>query len=399
MRPLYYLLFFVWGAYPLFGLLFKGAPIIGTALYASSIIVISSLYLVCSFLSKNPIKPNAFFIVIITSYSTFFFMTLFYYGYSNRVAEAIKFTAFVLPAFAASIVPKKDRFLVFFSTAVSALTAAGILLSIFVFVIGRSDDGRFGSLESFHPNVVSFYLAISFFASLATSTTKRITKRLCTSLILLSLLLLSSKTTVVSIVICLVLTALLQNKESLKKKLGSLFLTISALTVVGLISFYVFLADYLSEYTAIGDGKLVYTLTGRTIIWDALFDGGYLNYIGHGISVYDLYGPQPFGNIIYSTHNELLNQIFSFGVFGGIFCLTYYTTAYRWSFKTNKILSTPFFTYIIIYSLIRSIVESPQYEFNYPLIIFSLLSACVTFKQRRPPPKIQGINLENPIRP
>src|SRR5690606_25409864 len=95
--------------------------------------------------------------------------------------------------------------------------------------------------------------------------------------------------------------------------------TCVVLTVLGPLYY-----DYLAHYVFVLDGKPLFTLTGRTLIWQELIQGAYMNFFGNGLSAFDLRGPQPFPNIIYSAHNELLNQIFAFGLFGGIFIISCY---------------------------------------------------------------------------
>lgn len=372
MPSILWAVLFIWGATPVFGFVFHWNPVLGTGVHALLIVSLSAIGLVLCAFNYAKVVLNIWFLLFLFLYSFYFFSTIFVFEYSDRVLVVTKYLVFLVPPLSicalASFFSVEERVAIF----CSALTVSGLVMSVAVLYTGPSSDGRFGDLANFHPNVVSYYLSISFIAALYSKNLYFIARVLFCLLMSICLFLLLSKTTLISLMASFAITYFVIS-EGIRDKLK-----IIAFSVVGVsLSFFammIFYWDYFLRYFTIGDGKLLFTLTGRTVIWDKLFREGYLSYMGNGLGVFEELGPQPFEITIFSSHNDLINQAFSFGLFGVASWLMYYVLAFYFSKRVFLNHRTALFIVLFFYSFVRSLVESPQLGFNYPIVVLALIS-------------------------
>lgn len=261
-----------------------------------------------------------------------------------------------------------------------ALSLTSPILLLCTILTGTSEDGRFGDIESFHPNVVSVQVSIAVIASISlmANRTKPIAALTLTVAGLLCLLLLKSKTSIAALILSITIYIIFRTNSSIKRR--ALYLII--FTIIAASSLYLtqsLYLEYLTGYTEKSDGKLLYTFTGRTLIWEATLSSENLSIIGNGINAFSSSGPQIAAIKLYSAHNEILNQYFNFGIIGVLFFLTFYSTALlqvrRLGACSNQGVAYSFCFVCLSYFLFRSTLEAPVYYFSLPTLIFSLFFA------------------------
>lgn len=363
---------FFWGVTPAFGLIFYWNPIIGTGFHAIIQTILSIIIVSYGVNHPKRVIISLSLSLFMLIYSVYFLSTLFFLNPVVALSILAKYIIYVLPALAIMFIPSlltvEKRIQIF----CSALTASGIVLVAFLIIAGPSTDGRYGDLEVFHPNVVSYYLGISFIVVFYNDYYKSLAKKFLCITMGLFLVLMLSKTTLVSLFLAFSVSYFLFS-EGAKEKLKVIFMASLMVAFLGATLAYLYW-DYFYTYFNVGDGKLLYTLTGRTIIWQKLLEGEYISYFGHGGGVFDIFGPQPFENTIFSAHNGILNQFFSLGLFGVFAWFFYYFIAYKLSKKIVPFKNGMIFITVFFYALIRSLVESPEIGFNYAVVILSLIS-------------------------
>jgi len=251
------------------------------------------------------------------------------------------------------------------------------LVSVVLLFSGEYLDGRIGS-EFLHPNVVgnqistcvllSLYL---MFANEKVSLNPNFWFFINLGFIL-SLLIIISKTSIISLSLAL-LISLFFSKISAVKKILTLALII-IIVFLNLDNVY----KYWDYYTSIGNGKLLTTLTGRTLIWNETIALIKTNYIfGFGFFSFRYSGPQLFSVRTETAHNEILQIMFTLGIIGLILVFLIYVLFLFQICKSlknkshfNRMKVTTCIG-LLVYFSIRGLVEADSYSlvFFLPLLI------------------------------
>ncbi|CAI1766683.1 Lipid A core - O-antigen ligase and related enzymes [Serratia fonticola] len=371
--------FFIWNIKPVFDFLFNFNPILGTALYTILLFLITTVLFFSVFGNNKRIDFIWFFFF----FFTFYIAVSALWGYSEEPLKDLS-NIFVSFYMFTVLLISREYIYVGRKMIVEGLALSIVPLTIIMLIIGVDVDGRYGNIESFHPNVVSVYMAIAAFSASALlfGKYKRALNLCLISLSVFSLLMMKSKSTIGVLIISFALYFLIGMKIKLWKKIWYFLL------FVLFISLFLYLAKdlylpYLDEYSTLGDGKLVFTLTGRTLIWENIIFGGYLSFFGNGVNSFVYHGPQIAEITLHSAHNEFLNNSFNYGILGAFFYISFYLYVYRQVSKVrSKGISEDYMRFDSLFCFMafsyffsRSFVEAPVYYFNLPLEILVIIMA------------------------
>lgn len=251
------------------------------------------------------------------------------------------------------------------------------LAVIMVSTIGNA-TGQLGHPVFFHYNVIGNQLAIASICGIYLYFSKNVKRKgwfLLTLLFVVSVLLLSfSKTALIAFGLSFVVY-FLKTKLGSVKKTFLILLTGSVLAV-----FYNRLEEQWLMYSSLGNGRILTTFSGRTIIWDLVWTKIQDHPIlGYGFFSFQSNGPQPFRDTtIGSAHNEFLNIWFNFGFIGLVTAILIYLVFIRRIIVVNKIYKNKqaishatLSLAILVYFLIRGLTEGHPtlLVFNIPLLL------------------------------
>jgi len=265
------------------------------------------------------------------------------------------------------------------------IVVGGIILAFIGIWNGFDSIGRLGNDEFLHPNILGNLLAISSISCLGIlSEQKRLNNEhnlryfVILIYLLILLLLTVSKTAIISFFVVF-LIFVLANKSSKREKI-ILILFFVLITVQLYISY---INSYLSNYMQ--NEKYLYTLTGRTIIWEYTWRMIKLSpLIGYGFFAFREIGPQIAAIRLGSAHNDYLNVIFNFG-FIGLFLylgviIDYIRKLILVSFFAKKQYESEFIISLLflIYFSIRGFSEANFATINFVLPLLILLVSLLT---------------------
>ena len=158
-------------------------------------------------------------------------------------------------------------------------------------------------------------------------------------------------------------------------------LLITSVLLLGLVFWGLFQAYY-DIYTSAGNQAE--TLTGRTAIWlyvlNAVFDHSWTLWIGHGFDSWWKVVP-PFGDHFEARHaeNELLQQLYAYGVLGVITLVGLYGSLYRQVRRLPRSPVRVLFLGLLLFIVVRGLAEADSFDLLFPLwsmVLISLLANC-----------------------
>jgi hypothetical protein len=249
------------------------------------------------------------------------------------------------------------------------------IVALVAWIIPPTADLRLGDEDLLHPNVIGRLFAIATLLAIYLAHHNRIWRWpvLWLSVTLLRSL---SKTSILAFVAA-VLFYLIYDST----------LTRAAKIRIGLIASTVLLAlggvleTYLESYA---ESSSVETLTGRTLIWaasaDFILDKPWL---GYGLYSYRTVVPR-FGRFeAWEAHNELLQQIFSFGLPGLVVVIALYWTFFRQIRRSPRSPVKTLAATLLVFTLVRGLTDAEIYDLSCPLWLIAMLSIllCSTCNQ------------------
>lgn len=273
----------------------------------------------------------------------------------------------------------------------------GFVIGTFIMAIisltsGIDSDGRLGSDELLHPNVLANQFSIAAFCCLFLFMFQDIKKRkkwiIFFGFFVYMITQVMSKTSILSFSISIILLIFFSRIQfKIKFLIASLF-------SIGALFVYQPLFMYLNAYTSAAGGKRLETLTGRTMIWNGTWERIKQNPIfGYGFHSFGDYGPQIADLPLESAHNEFLNIWFAFGIIGLIIVFLLYTSFFFKTLKgvwsTNKITPNTLGFLLMCYFFIRSLTEAHFAGTIFVLPILILLSEWEHFYR----PQTESINI------
>jgi O-antigen ligase len=247
------------------------------------------------------------------------------------------------------------------------------LLAMIAWGMPAEVDLRLGDLEFFNTNQIGNLCAIGiFFAQYLAS---RRDGKWKIGLLLLSLTLLRSmsKATISAFIVsqCILLLG-----NRLVK--GSMKILIAGASVAAMLLFWGLFQAYYDIYSS--TGNQAETLTGRTTIWAFTLDAALEKpWTGNGIDAMWKVFP-PFGNELFEARhaeNELLQQFFSYGIAGVAMLFGLYGSLYRQTRKKPKDGSRDVLRCLMLFIVLRGLVEAEPIDLLLPLWMITMLGAIV----------------------
>jgi O-antigen ligase len=139
-----------------------------------------------------------------------------------------------------------------------------------------------------------------------------------------------------------------------------------------LACFWGLLETYLDAYS---QGSNIETLTGRTYIWSQSLELSLQKpWLGHGFDSFRWVFPSFNAFQPNHAHNELLQQLFAYGIAG-----VFVTVGVYWSFYLHirSSVAGPLRSLaaaILILVLVRGLVDTNQFDLGFPLWLMTMLS-------------------------
>lgn len=274
--------------------------------------------------------------------------------------------------------------------AIKSIVFASLIFSLIAFFAGTTADGRLGDSEFLHPNSIGNTSSLALiFSSYLYKIEKKFYVFVCIIIFTVLLLFSFSKTSIISTYLAIFISVFFFTGGVGKKSISIL---IAAFIFV---VFSVILMDKIISYIYLYDGKLVYTITGRSFIWEyALIQILENPFWGYGLLSFRYVGAQVFSFQTVQAHNELLQIWFSYGVIGLFLLFSIYRSliiSLRLSLKNNRNVAMLTMS-IIIYSLVKGVTEANVMGsvVPFPILIFTLLLSNI--KKSRPKAQAQQVS-------
>jgi exopolysaccharide production protein ExoQ len=240
------------------------------------------------------------------------------------------------------------------------------LVAILAWTAPAMEDMRLGNEDFLHPNFIGFQFAIGALAAAWLAQRKKAWAWMAAALGVTTIRTLS-KATIVALLFAGLYYLLRGLKVGRKVKV---WVAIGSSMV--LLSFWGLLEEYLDVYS---QGSNVETLTGRTYIWQQS-----LNFVlekpwlGHGFDSFRWIFPSFNQFLPNHAHNELLQQLFAYGVVGLLVVVGVYWSFYRQVRSSRQSALRSFAMAVLILVLVRGLVDTDQFDLGFPLWLMTLLS-------------------------
>lgn len=231
-------------------------------------------------------------------------------------------------------------------------------------------DLRPGDDDFFSPNAIGFTCALGVFL-LQIVGRRSVFSRVLMGVLGVSLLRSLSKTTIVAFVIAQGALLLLDRSRSWR---GKLLIVTPGLLVIA--AFWRLFENYYDVYTHLGNQSE--TLSGRVGIWAFVLTRALEQpWIGHGFHSFRNVIP-PFGSFeAWHAHNEILQQFYAYGVLGLILVGCLYVSFFRLVRKTHSDRAKAALTALLIFTLIRGLADTENFDLSLPLWLCALVSVAL----------------------
>jgi hypothetical protein len=239
------------------------------------------------------------------------------------------------------------------------------LLALVAWVMPTQSDLRLGDEQFFNTNEIGNLCAFTIFLAQYLMRRKDGKWGLVTLFLVVTLLRSLSKTTLAAFLLS---EGFLVIQDKSISRRAKVLLSIATL-LLGIVFLGLFEAYY-DVYTSAGNQAE--TLTGRTAIWfyvlNALFDHPWSLWIGHGFDAWWKVVP-PFGDNFEARHaeNELLQQLYAYGVLGILLLAGLYGSLFR---QVRKLPNSPvrvLFLSLLLFIVIRGLAEADSFDLLLPL--------------------------------
>lgn len=239
------------------------------------------------------------------------------------------------------------------------------LLALVAWIMPAQSDLRLGDEQFFNTNEIGNLCAFAIFLAQYLMRRRDGKWGLITLFLVLTLLRSLSKTTFAAFLASEVFLVVQDRSMSRRSKV-----ILTTISLVLLLVFWGLFEAYYDVYTSAGNQ--VETLTGRTAIWlyvlGALQDHSWTLWIGHGFDAWWKVVP-PFGDNFEARHaeNELLQQLYAYGLLGIVMLVGLYGSLYR---QVRRLPRSPLRVFLLswlLYIVIRGLAEADSFDLLLPL--------------------------------
>jgi exopolysaccharide production protein ExoQ len=255
------------------------------------------------------------------------------------------------------------------------------VLSLVTWIMPTQADLRLGDPDFFNTNQIADLCAISILFAQLLLRRKAGKWGFVTLFLVVTLLRSLSKATLAAFLVCEAFLVIRDHAMSRRKKM-----LLAGAAVLLTLAFWGLFEAYYSVYT--NAGNQAETLTGRTAIWAYTLDAGLSKpWFGNGFDSLWKVVP-PFGNEMFEARhaeNELLQQFYSYGVFGIVILIGIYGSLWRRIRKLPRSSIKVIFLSIMLYVVVRGLAEANTFDLLLPLWALVLLAALVEDETRTVP--------------
>jgi exopolysaccharide production protein ExoQ len=249
---------------------------------------------------------------------------------------------------------------------------ASCSVALIAWLMPAQYDFRLGDEEIFNPNSICNVCVFAVFFAQYLMRRKMARFGLVTFFLVLTILRTLSKTTLAASLVSHVYLVIRDRPMSRRSKL---FLTIASILIV--LMFWGLFDAYYNFYTT--NGNQAETLTGRTVIWNYLFDGALERpWIGHGFD--SMWNVVPTFGTFEARHaeNEFLEQAYSYGVIGVVLLCgvsgSLYSNIRPMAQQSSKVICVS----IVLFGIVRGFAEAEPFDLPLPLWAVVLLGVLVS---------------------
>ena len=241
-----------------------------------------------------------------------------------------------------------------------------VLVAIIAWSAPAMEDMRLGNEDFLHPNLIGFDFAIAALFSAYLAQQKKIWAWAAAGFVITMIRTLSKGT-----IVGFLFAGLYYLVRGLKiSRKARIYVGLASAAV--LMCFWGLLEAYLDLYT---EGSNLETLTGRTYIWTQSLDIAMeKSWFGHGFDSFRWVFP-PFENFQpWHAHNELIQQLFAYGLVGILIVAGVYWTFYRQVRLSRNTGLKSLAMAMLILVLVRGLVDTDRFELCFPLWLMTMLS-------------------------
>ncbi len=240
------------------------------------------------------------------------------------------------------------------------------LVAVIAWSAPAMEDMRLGHEDFLHPNLIGFEFAIAALFSAYLAQRRRAWTWAAAGFVITMIRTLS-KGTIVGFLFAGLYYLLRGLKISRKARL---YIGLAGTAV--LACFWGLLETYLDLYTA---GSNLETLTGRTYIWTQALDiAAEKPWFGHGFDSFRWVFP-PFEDFQpWHAHNDLIQQLFAYGLVGILIVIGVYWAFYRQVRISRNAGLKSLAMAMLILVLVRGLVDTDRFELCFPLWLMTMLS-------------------------
>lgn len=232
------------------------------------------------------------------------------------------------------------------------------------------DDMRLGDEDFLHPNLIGFQFAIATLIAAYLAQRKKVWTWVAVGFGVTMIRTLS-KGAIVGFLFA-GLYYLLRGMNISRK--ARIYVGLASTFV--LMCFWGLLEAYLDLYT---QGSNLETLTGRTYIWSQSLEIALEKpWFGHGFDSFRWIFP-PFGDFQpRHAHNEVIQQLFTYGIVGMLIVVGIYWAFYRQIRVSPNTGLKSLAMALLILALVRGLVDTDQFEMCFPLWLMTMFSVSLS---------------------
>jgi O-antigen ligase len=246
-------------------------------------------------------------------------------------------------------------------------------IAAIAWMIPSQSDLRLGDEELLGPNQIGYACAFAFF--LAQFLVRRHEKAwmLPAAFLAITLLRSLSKTTIIAFVIAQAWMLFRDRSTTRKAKIG---ITIASAIAIAL--FWALLEAYIDYYTHAGNQSE--TLTGRIGIWAYILNEALQQpWLGHGFhSVWKVIPPFGFFEARHA-HNEILQQLYAYGMVGVCIFLALYRSVLREIRSVRDAPMRQLFIALFLFVVVRGFADTEVFDLSWPLWSIVLIGSLIRF--------------------
>lgn len=376
-----------WAVFTLKGLIvatvFREMPSLGTAfnLSASAIILSAALALQITHRGSAKLHQTTNMKVLI-AYVTWTGLSILWTHADSRLVSLFFWSTQIVDILAVlAIYQCKNTEHVTEQSLKGIIFGALTLATTSTLIFRTGEDGRIED-SIIHINAIGFQLSIAVVGCLyfilkskMTSTPTPLWASACISALFVLLLATLSKTSIISTVVAVAIVMMLARGAKKVAIMLSLILSMVFVAMWPIIDAYI--SAYIENYG--NTVSALETLSGRTILWTSsieMIKDSPIN--GYGIMSFRDIGPHVFSIKVPHAHNEIIQQLFSYGAIGLLLVIaTYVSAGKHWArnIRNSPAIASASLLGIamLVMSLARGVTEAAVVGMVFPLPMLTLL--------------------------